>query len=91
MQGEIVALSAADWEAAHQVLESLPGVLEVQTYGDRLHALVDSSRKRLPQIKRAMRQAGVEALNLQSAPLRMEEAFISIVRQMEIAGPGEER
>lgn len=91
VRGEIVALSAADWEAAHQVLESLPGVLEVQTYGDRLHALVDSSRKRLPQIKRAMRQAGVEALNLQSAPLRMEEAFISIVRQMEIAGPGEER
>lgn len=90
VQGEIVALRATNWQAAHQVLESLPGVLEVQTYGDRLHALVDSASKRLPQIKRALRQAGIEVFDLQQAPLRMEEAFISIIRQLETAGDGEE-
>jgi HPt (histidine-containing phosphotransfer) domain-containing protein len=62
---------------------NLPGVLQVQTYGELLHLLVDSADERLPQIEAALQKNGLSYRGIRHAPARMEEAFISLIRQLE--------
>ncbi|MBI9046606.1 MAG: ABC transporter ATP-binding protein [Anaerolineaceae bacterium] len=81
--GDLIALDPDDWRAAQAVLVDLPGVLEIQTYGQLLHIFVDNGKKRLPQIRRKLRRNGISYKGLRHAPTRMEEAFISLIKDME--------
>jgi drug efflux transport system ATP-binding protein len=81
--GELVAIQTDDWQPAIGLLDALPYVLEVQTYGDSLHVLVDSARRRIPDIKKAFHKQGLEYREIRQAPPRMEEAFISLIKGME--------
>ena len=83
IEGELVELRPDDWQAAHALVETLPGVLEVQTYGELLHVLVDSADKRIPEIEAALEKQGLACRGIRRAPARMEEAFISLIRRME--------
>jgi ABC-2 type transport system ATP-binding protein len=83
VQGELIKLIPSDWQAAQILIVDLPGVLEVQTYGESLHILVDSARRRLPQIKRALDRQKISYQSARQASARMEEAFISLIKQME--------
>ena len=83
LEGEVIEVQAADWQAAHQTVDGLPGVREVQTYGKSLHVLVDDGQKRLPEIERALQEANIDLRSIRVAPARMEEAFISLIRKME--------
>lgn len=83
LEGEIIELQPVDWRSAQEVVKDLEGVREVQTYGESLHLLVDSGKKRLPQIERALKKQNLEFLSIRIAPARMEEAFISLIRKME--------
>jgi ABC-2 type transport system ATP-binding protein len=83
IQGELIELRPDDWQAAHEIVQTLPGVLEIQTYGELLHVLVDSGRKRLPQIENALKEGGVGYHGSRLATARMEEAFISLIKHME--------
>ncbi len=83
IEGEMIALVPAQWQAARDLIEPLPGVFEVQTYGEALHVLVDNAEQRLPEITAVLTQAGIDYSGARPAPTRMEEAFISLIRQME--------
>jgi ABC-2 type transport system ATP-binding protein len=83
LEGEMIELQAVDWQTALGTVAGLPGIIEVQTYGEALHLLVDSGRQRLPEIERAMQAAHLDYHSLRVAPARMEEAFISLIRKME--------
>lgn len=83
MEGDLIKVIPENWQAARKIAPSLPGVLEVQTYGEAIHLLVDSERKRIKQIKKTLRRKGVETRGVRPAPIRMEEAFISLIRDME--------
>jgi hypothetical protein len=63
-------------------LSDVPGVLGVQQYGESLHVLVDSAGKRSRAVKRALRRAKVGYRGLRSAPIRMEEAFLSLMEEV---------
>ena len=83
IQGEIIELIPSDWQAAQQLIATLPGVHEIQTYGESLHILVDSAKNRLPQITRVLDQQGIPYRGERQTSARMEEAFISLIKQME--------
>lgn len=83
IEGELIELFPEDWQSAHKLLKPLPGVLEIQTYGEALHIFVDSTEKRMPQIKKALEDHGLAYHGVRSAPARMEQAFISLIRKME--------
>jgi len=83
IHGELIELRPDDWQAAHDIVQALPGVLEIQTYGELLHVLVDSGKKRLPQIEKALKEGGVGYHGSRLATARMEEAFISLIKHME--------
>ena len=83
IEGDLIELRPGDWQAAHALVETLPGVLEVQTYGNSLHVLVDSGAKRLPEIETVLEKQGLAYRGIRLAPARMEEAFISLIKRMD--------
>lgn len=69
--------------AAQQLLSALPGVLEVQTYGNLLHLVVDDAARCLPLVAAVLRDHGIEPNGLRPTVARMEEAFIWLIRRQE--------
>ncbi|MEE9513745.1 MAG: ABC transporter ATP-binding protein [Anaerolineales bacterium] len=82
LEGEVIQVRSDDWQAARVVLEGLTGILETQSYGEAIHLLVDSAEKRIPEVQLALEENGVGIREIRSAPPRMEEAFISIIRKL---------
>jgi ABC-2 type transport system ATP-binding protein len=68
---------------AEATVATLPGVLEVQTYGDLLHIFVDDAEQRIPQVKAALAGQSIQAEGLRQTQARMEEAFISLIRRQQ--------
>ncbi|OQX60903.1 MAG: hypothetical protein B5M51_09490 [Anaerolinea sp. 4484_236] len=83
IKGELVEIHSDHWRDASDLISSLSGVLEIQTYGEALHILVDDGKKRLHQIKKALKKENISYQSARIAPTRMEEAFISLIRQMD--------
>ncbi len=83
IEGDLIELRPDDWQAGHALIETLPGVLEVQTYGDLLHVFVDSADKRLAEIETALKKQSITYRGVRRATARMEEAFISLIKRME--------
>ena len=84
IEGELIELLPVDWRAAQSHLESFAGVLEIQTYGEALHLLVDDAQLRLPQIESGLDDAGLSYRSIRITPATMEQAFISFIRQIEV-------
>ena len=83
LPGEMVEFLTDEWQKAKTIVEKLPGVLEAQTYGEALHLLVDDGKKRLTQITETLAKKGIRFRGARVAPVRMEEAFISLIQRLE--------
>ncbi len=83
LEGEMVEFLTDEWQKAKQLVQNLPGVLEAQTYGEALHLLVDDGKKRLTQITETLSTNGIKFRGARVAPVRMEEAFISLIQKLE--------
>mgnify|MGYP002640524329 CR=1 FL=1 len=83
LHGEMIEFLTDEWKEAKALVEGLPGVLEAQTYGEALHLLVDNGDKRLKQITKALSKNGIKFRGARVAPVRMEEAFISLIQGIE--------
>ncbi len=84
--GELLEVRPVDLRRAEKVVGAVEGVLEVQTYGDLLHAFVDSAEAREPAIRAALEGEAIGLVGLRRIRPRMEEAFISLVRRQEREG-----
>jgi ABC-2 type transport system ATP-binding protein len=80
VEGELLELRPDRLREASRIVQALPGVLEVQTYGDLLHIFVDDAYGRMPAIGDKLKEAGIVVQNMRETRPRMEEAFISLIR-----------
>jgi ABC-2 type transport system ATP-binding protein len=81
VEGELLALRPERLREAGRLIETLPGVREVQTYGDLLHVFVDDAGRRAPELQEALEQANIVIHEMRQTRPRMEEAFISLIRE----------
>ncbi|MBN1953882.1 MAG: ABC transporter ATP-binding protein [Anaerolineae bacterium] len=81
VEGELLELRPDQLRQASQVIAPLPGVLEVQTYGDLLHVFVDDAERQSAAIEQALHAAGITVQGMRRTRPRMEEAFISLIRK----------
>jgi len=84
VEGELLELRPDRLREASRIIEGLPGVLEVQTYGDLLHVFVgdgDDVARRASDIRQALGGAGIAVHGIRQTRPRMEEAFISLIRK----------
>lgn len=87
--GELLEVAPSDFLAARQLVAALAGVRELQTYGDKLHVFVDDAARREPEIARALAAGGIRHEQIRRIEVRMEEAFISLVRRRAARDGGE--
>ncbi|MCJ7717422.1 MAG: hypothetical protein MUO54_13005, partial [Anaerolineales bacterium] len=83
LEGEIIKIVTDDWQKARELLLPLPGVLEVQSYGEALHVLVDSSSKREREFTKILKKHKLTIHEIRSTSPRMEEAFISLISKLD--------
>jgi ABC-2 type transport system ATP-binding protein len=81
LPGDLLELAPHPFERAAEILSGCPGVLEVQNYGSLLHVFVDQAEKREKALLAALAQAGVACPSCRKMEVRMEEVFISLIRQ----------
>jgi len=81
VEGELLELRPDRLREASRIIEALPGVLEVQTYGDLLHVFVDDAARRTTDVQSALNDVGIGVEGLRRTRPRMEEAFISLIRK----------
>ncbi len=81
LPGTLLELTPSDFVPARKLVSQLEGVLEVQSYGDRLRFFVDDAARRRPQIEAGLAGAGIRYEGLRQTAATMEEAFISLVRR----------
>ncbi|NLE77316.1 MAG: ABC transporter ATP-binding protein [Chloroflexi bacterium] len=78
---QLVELATTDSRRARLALEGLAGVLEVQTYGDRLRVFVADPAEQMPSIRQRLESQGIALQSVRATRPRMEEAFISLIRK----------
>jgi ABC-2 type transport system ATP-binding protein len=79
--GHLLELRPSRFVPAQAVVSGLKGVLEVQTYGDKLHVFVDNVAQRKPQIAAALAAENITHDEIREIEVRMEEAYISLVHR----------
>lgn len=79
--GRLLEFRPSQFVAAQSVLNGLKGVLEVQTYGDKLHIFVDDAAKGKAQISAALAGQNIAHDDIREIEVRMEEAYISLVHR----------
>jgi len=80
MRGKIIELVCADNRKAAAILGNLPGVADVQTFGDRLHLIVRDISMDIPAAERLLAEAGIKILNQRPVPPSLENVFISLTK-----------
>lgn len=79
--GELIAIWTPQVARARTALQGLSDVLEIQTYGDVLHAFVADAAAMTPRIRAALAAAAVPVTEIKQTSPRVEEAFISLIQR----------
>jgi ABC-2 type transport system ATP-binding protein len=78
MMGTVVEVVCPDIRRGFAALKGVPGVSEVQLFGDRLNAVVAEPGRDLPAVERALAAAGLSVLQARVLPPSLENVFISV-------------
>jgi ABC-2 type transport system ATP-binding protein len=81
LPGHLLELIPSKFVPARKLATQMDGVLEVQSYGDKLHVFVDDVPVRKPQIEATLAGAGIQFEGFREIEVSMEEAFISLVHK----------
>jgi ABC-2 type transport system ATP-binding protein len=79
MPGTLVAISSADGRAVRSAITGQPGVSQVLLVGDGVHAVVDDADARIPQLRDALRIAGVSISDVAVAVPSIEDVFVALL------------
>jgi len=79
--GQLLEFTPSNVMRAQEMVTAMEGVLEVQTYGLMLHVFVDDIPRRQSEIEAALAAQGIACQGMRQIEVRMEEAFISLVRR----------
>jgi ABC-2 type transport system ATP-binding protein len=79
---EMLVLIVENSEGIENVLAEIPGIKEIQGYGESFHLLVEDCRKQERVIRKTLRKQGFTILELYQTLPKMEQAFISLVSEM---------
>ncbi len=78
---ELVVVWPEILSEARHALEEMDWISEVQPYGDQVRVLVEDADAALPRIQQEFEEAGIAIQDIRPAPVRMEEAFVSLIQR----------
>ena len=78
-QGDMLAVRVSNRRAAARVLATAPGVRRAAVFGDTIHVTLGSRERDWPGAAAAVKQAGIEVLEISEAQPSLEDVFIDRV------------
>jgi len=81
MRGTVVEIVCPEIRRSFAVLKAVPGVREVQLFGDRLNAVVDDPGREMPVIEAALAAAGIPVVQTRALAPSLENVFISVTQE----------
>jgi ABC-2 type transport system ATP-binding protein len=82
MRGTVVEIVCPDIRRGFAVLKDVPGVTEVQLFGDRLNAVVADADRDGPLVDAALAAAGLPVLQRRTLAPSLENVFISVTKEI---------
>jgi ABC-2 type transport system ATP-binding protein len=82
MRGTVIEIVCPEIRRAFAVLKSLPGLREVQLFGDRLNVVVDEAEKETALVEAALADAGIPVIQKRVLPPSLENVFISVTQSV---------
>ena len=81
LKGDVMEVIAGDRDRAMQILEDLPGVVDVQLFGERTHVRLEpgSPFSDPDRLTAELKRAGVEPESVRRVPTSLEDVFIARV------------
>jgi ABC-2 type transport system ATP-binding protein len=83
--GRLLAFQPTPFIPAKKLVSRMDCALEVQTYGVMLHVFVEDIERAGREIGRALKAEGIRYTGMREIEVRMEEAFISLIRRQTAA------
>ena len=92
LKGDVMEVISDDRDRTVAVLERLPGIVEVQLFGERAHARVAHGSQYVdaPALESALRESGIVPESVRRVPTSLEDVFIARVRGEDGRGQGAE-
>jgi ABC-2 type transport system ATP-binding protein len=84
MRGTVVEIVCPEIRRGFAVLKTVPGLSEVQLFGDRLNAVVSDPAREIPRIEAALAAAGIPVLQRRSLEPSLENVFISVTQEGQV-------
>lgn len=88
LPGHLLEFAPSRLEEARAIVSGLDGILEVQTYGAMIHAFVKDIPSGREAIETGLSSRGITISGIREAEVRMEEAFISLIKKQEAVSHG---
>ncbi len=83
MPGKLLNIVSSRAREAQKMIAPLPGVAGALLMGDRVHVAVDDDRQRIPEIVRALEEAGLPADPPTPVEPTMEDLFLALLKDRE--------
>jgi ABC-2 type transport system ATP-binding protein len=80
MKDPIIEVICDDHRRAAAAVRELPEVLDIQTFGDRLHLVMRSLDRGVPAVERRLTESGIKIEKWRPVPPSLENVFISMTR-----------
>jgi len=78
---EIVSVRTERLNEAFRHLRGLPGILDVNIYGEDLHVAVPNAAEAIPALRDALSAAGLKVSRLEHIPPSIEDVFVAISKE----------
>ena len=81
MTGELIELLTPDERHARELLAGLPGVLGVEIFGDRVHAVVEDCERMVDPICDRLVSNGINVISIRQIKPGLEDVFVSLLKR----------
>jgi drug efflux transport system ATP-binding protein len=86
MKEPIIEVTSDDPRRAATALRDLPEILDIQTFGDRLHLVMRSLDQGMPSVEGRLAESGIRVEKWRRVSPSLENVFISLTREVR-SGP----
>lgn len=80
MKGTLIEIVCGRIRKASEVVKQLPGVTEVQAFGDRLNVVLQDRDRDFPSIQAQLQREGIDIVDWRLIPPSLENVFISFMK-----------
>ncbi len=79
MRGEVLEIVCGEIRTATRLLKGADGILDVQTFGDRLNVVVDEAKAGFTRVESILRDGGIPITDWRPVKPSLENVFISLI------------